>query len=83
MARNTMQKKRVQTVAHGFLVVDGEAIPTSVTLEGKFTEKAAQAVVRKTTPSFSLSTVTYLETLYTMTFDEFYELATPHETKEI
>lgn len=82
MPRNTVQKTKTQTIAHGFIVEDDAPKPVSFMLDGKYTINTAQKLIRREQPSFSISNCTYTETLYTMTFDEFFQLATPHETKE-
>lgn len=82
MPRNTVQKIKTTTTAHGFVIVDGNPQPISFQLDHKCTEQQAQRIIRKFQPSFSVSECTYVDTLYTMTFDQFFATATPTEVKE-
>lgn len=82
MPRNTVQKIKTTTTAHGFVIVDGNPQPIRFQLDHKCTEQQAQRIIRKSQPSFSVSSCTYVDTLYTMTFDQFYAAATPTEVKE-
>lgn len=82
MPRNTVQKIKTTTTVHGFVIVDGNPQPISFQLDHKCTEQQAQRIIRKSHPSFSVSSCTYVDTLYTMTFDQFFATATPTEVKE-
>lgn len=82
MPRNTVQKIKTTTTANGFVIVDGNPQPISFQLDQKLSEQQAQRIIRKSQPSFSISSCSYVDTLYTMTFDQFFASATPTDVKE-
>lgn len=75
MARNYVQKVKTLTIVHGFVLRDGVPTEAAYTIEKRVGINAAQAIVRKTDPSFMAASVEERRTLYTMDFDRFYELA--------
>ena len=75
MARNYVQKVKTITVVHGYVLRDGAPEAAAFTIEKRIGINAAQAIVRKDEPSFMAASVEEQRTLYTMTFDRFYELA--------
>lgn len=75
MARNYVQKIKTTTVVFGYVLRDGAPVEAAYTIERRVGLESAQAIVRKDEPSFMALRVEEIRTLYTMTFDRFYELA--------
>lgn len=79
MARNYLQKTYTETVVHGFILSNGQAVPYLAVINRRVGLASAQAIVRKDEPSFMASRVEERTTTYRMTFDRFRELAEPVE----
>lgn len=75
MARNYVQKIKTTTIVHGFVLRDGAPVEAAYTIEKRVGINTAQAIVRKDEPSFMAAGVEEQRTLYTMTFEKFYQLA--------
>ena len=77
MARNYLQKTYTETIVHGFVLRDGRPVQYDAVIDRRIGLASAQAVVRKSEPSFMASSVEERTTTYRMTFDRFRELAEP------
>lgn len=82
MARNTIQKKFTTTEVRGFIIKDGQPVEVAYELGRKCGLNSAQALVRKTEPSFAAVEVVEHEQLYKMTFEDFKKYATPCDASE-
>lgn len=82
MARNTIQKKFTTTEVRGFVIRDGHPIEAAYELGKKCGLTTAQALVRKTEPSFAAVEVVEHEQLYKMTFEDFKKYATPCDASD-
>ena len=82
MARNYMQKIRTKTIVNGFTVRDAQPVAVSYEIDKNVGINTAQQMVRKQDPSFSAISVTPKRTMYKMTFEDFFRLATPEELPE-
>ena len=81
MARKTMQKCIVKTIAHGVTIENGEFAQIDIELDGKLTRERAQAKARKLNPDFVCKSVEHRALLYLMTFDTFFKYA--EEVREV
>lgn len=77
MARNYLQKTYTETIVHGFVLRDGQPHPMDAVIDRRVGLASAQAIVRKSEPSFMAAFVEERTTTYRMTFDRFRELAEP------
>lgn len=75
MARNYVQKVKTITVVRGYVLRNGAPVEAAYIIEKRVGVNAAQAIVRKDEPSFMAASVEERRTLYTMTFEKFYQLA--------
>lgn len=82
MARNTIQKQFVCTTVKGFILKDGRPVEAAYELDKRCGLKTAQAIVRKTEPTFAAVEVEEDATTYKMTFDDFKKYATPVDAIE-
>lgn len=81
MARKTMQKTVVKTIAHGVTIENGEFAQVDIELSGKLTRERAQAKARKLNPDFVCKSVEHRALQYLMTFDTFFKFA--EEVREV
>lgn len=79
MARNYLQKTYTETIVHGFVLRDGQPHPIDAVINRRVGIATAQAIMRKSEPSFMAASVEERTTTYRMTFDRFRELAEPVE----
>lgn len=77
MARNYLQKTYTDTIVHGFILRDEKPVQYDAVIDRRIGLASAQAVVRKTEPSFMAASVEESTVTYRMTFDKFKELAEP------
>jgi 6-phosphofructokinase len=77
MARNYLQKTYTETIVHGFILRDGLPVQYDAVIDRRIGLASAQAVVRKSEPSFMAASVEENTVTYRMTFDKFKELAEP------
>lgn len=81
MARSTVQKTRVMTEYEGVKIVGGAPVKTSGLIDGNMDITRAQAFLRATNPSVSLTAVHHVSRLYYMSFDDFYDKASYTESR--
>lgn len=79
MARNYLQKTYTETIVHGFVLKDAQPVAYDAIIDRRVGLASAQAIVRKSEPSFMAASVEERTTTYRMTFDKFRELAEPVE----
>lgn len=82
MARNTIQKRFTTTEVRGFIIKDGQPVEMTYQLNKKCGLNTAQALIRKTEPTFAAAEVKENVILYKMTFDDFKKYATPVDATE-
>ena len=82
MARNTIQKKFTTTEVRGFIIKDGQPVAASYELNKRCGLNSAQALVRKTEPTFAAVEVVEHEQMFKMTFEDFRKYATPCDAGE-
>lgn len=82
MARKTLQKRVSTTTVHGYIIQGGAPVEAAFELQKKCELNTAQAIVRKTNPSFAATAVTENTALYQMTLDDFIKHATIVDTNE-
>lgn len=79
----TIKKNIATTVAHGFDIVDGVAVPVSYTVLGDYGSAVrVTAAVRKDHPNFMLDTFTKVKQTYEMPLDTFMAQAEIIDTLE-
>ena len=79
----TIKKNIVTTVAHGFDIVDGVAVPVSYSAVGDYGSDArVTAAVRKDHPKFMLDSFTKVKQTYEMPLDVFMAQAEIIDTLE-
>lgn len=76
MARNTIQKKFITTQVRGYIIDEGMPKEVTYELDRRRGLASAQAIIRKSEPSFSAAEIVEKCDLYKMTFDDFKRYAT-------
>lgn len=71
MTRNTIQKKFVTTHVRGYVIENGAPKEATFELDRRRGLASAQAIIRKTEPSFSAVGIVEKQKVYKMTFDDF------------
>lgn len=82
MARNTIQKTFTTTVVRGYVIKDGQPVEAVYELDKKCGLNTAQALIRRTEPTFAAAEVKENVILYKMSFDDFKKYATPVDATE-
>lgn len=79
----TVKKNVVTTVAHGFDIVDGQAVPQSYTVLGNFSSaQRLRAHIWRDHPNFMLDTFTTVKQTYEMPLEQFMAQAEIIDTRE-
>lgn len=82
--KETVKKNVIQTVAHGFDLMDNQMRERVVVIFGQFTnEKRLEQTIRRDIPKFVVVSWETVKYTYEMPLDEFCEKATIIDTVEI
>lgn len=71
MTRGFIQKKFTTTVVKGYVIQDGVPCEAEFEMNNKCNINRAQAIIRKTEPSFSAVSIEETSKLYKMSIDDF------------
>lgn len=82
MARNTIQRKFTRTEVRGYVIKDGQPVEVAYELDKKCGLQTAQAIIRKTEPTFAAVEVKENVILYKMTFEDFKKYGAPCDATE-
>lgn len=82
MARGFIQKKFTTTVVKGYVIQDGKPCEVEFEMNNKCKLNHAQAIIRKTDPSFSAVSIEETSKLYKMSVEDFKAHATIVDDEE-
>jgi hypothetical protein len=82
MARGFIQKRFTTTVVKGFYIKDGKPCEVEFEMNSKCKLNRAQAIIRKTEPTFSAASIEETSKLYKMSVEDFKAHATIVDDEE-